>query len=122
MAPFLEELPGLGPAILRPVSEREEGLRAVVGFAGSGDPKHLIRCEVLATRPRWLGERAIRACVVAESREGNEHLAAVGDGSSLALVAQPRGLDEEGRRIAATCHELGRQLGIRTWKRHGRER
>ena len=107
-----EETPGLGPPFLRSVPERQQGLAASGGVAGPGDRQNVLRREVLATRTRWLGERAVGARVATERGDRDEHLRAEGDGAAPALVPEAPGVVEERSGIAQPVEVLDGELSV----------
>ena len=83
-----QECSRLWPPILGPIAKGEQGLGAPGLIPGLGHRQHLVGLEVDATGAGWLGKRAIGAAVPTQRGQRDEHLAAVGDSSPVALVAE----------------------------------
>ena len=110
----------LGPAILGPVAEREQGLLAAERLALPRDRQHLLFAHVrrLALRQQLTGgvdEHAVVAAIAAQGRQGQEHLARVGDdslapGKAQALVANGGGRVEQPLQVGPRRTE--QRLGV----------
>ena len=101
VAAFAEPLLRQWVAILRAIAQGEQGLLASLPAPGLGDGHDVVWSEEGLLESGWrLGERAVVAVVPAEHRQGHEHLAGVGDGRTVAQVAEAR----------RNGHELGQSL------------
>ncbi len=93
-----QRLGGGAVAQLRLVAEREEGLLAAGGRAGTGNGEDLVLHEVgRAARTRPLGKGAVMADVAAELGERDEDLARIGDEPRMGGIAQRRRLRHQRR-------------------------
>ena len=117
VAALVEPLPGLGPAVLGPVAEGEQGLLAARRGAVAGDLQHLLHLEEGRRHPVGHGdEGAVVAAVAAQPGERDEHLAGVRDHAGAALaghggVADPAGGLGQGRQLLAAGVEQDLGLG-----------
>src|SRR5699024_9005191 len=95
----------LAPAVLGPVAESEQGLLAPLGRTLPGDVEDLVRGQERGVEFTGHGrERAVVATVAAQTGQGDEDLAAVGDhtGASVGLqarVAYTAGVVEQGLEV-----------------------
>ncbi len=121
VALLVEPRPGLGPAVLRPVAEREQRLQAAQLRALAGDVEDLVggevrRAAVPLRLTRGLHERAVVAAVPAQPGHRDEHLRGVGhdarpSGRDQPGVADLRGCRGEPVQLRAGGGEQGRGLG-----------
>ena len=86
---LVQPLPGLRPAVLGPVAERQQRLLAAHRSALAHDGEHLLRRHVhglvLAQQlPRGVDEDAVVAPIATQRGQRDEHLAGVGDHPSAA--------------------------------------
>ncbi len=104
-------------AVLRPLAEREQRLVASGAGTLAGDLQHLLRIEVGRFDPgRRLGERAVPAGVVAQERERDEHLRAVGDAFAERLVTACGGERHQARERGAEQWMVGAHRTPANWR------
>ena len=104
----LQPLAGDGVAVLRCLTEGEEGLVAAVVGAVPGDLEHLLWSEEWGLEACGrLGEGAVAAPVPTESGEGDEDLGAVGDAVAMGPVPHVCGCRQEF--LEGEVQEFGRR-------------
>ncbi len=91
---LVEPRPRLGPALLRPVAQREQHLFAAHRLPLPHHGQHLLGRHVrglvlLEQLPRGVDEHAVVAAVAAERRQGHEHLARVRDHAGTTGCREP---------------------------------
>ena len=116
VALLVEPLLGLGPAVLRPVAEREQRLQAAQLGALPGDVEDLVGGEEhrVAGAPqlaRRLDERAVVALVAAQLGDRDEHLGRVGD-HAPPIDTRPAATSPASRTFAAAAVSRSRSAPV----------
>ena len=102
VAVFRQPVGGLGVAQFGSLAQGEQCFVAPGGGAGLGDGENVIEREVRRGETRrWLGERAIAACIATELGQWDEYLRRVRHSRSEARVAHASG----------TRHQFGERSG-----------
>lgn len=94
-----QELTSLLPSIFGAVSERQKRFRTPESLSCFRNGEHVFGLEVLPSRTRGFGKRAIRTGIQTQGGERNEDFPRIGDGPPGPLVPEPLRLLEQGHRI-----------------------